>query len=215
MAACPIISTSRGGGLVATGILVLAAFFLVATHFLLAAHRQEDEQARKIALVLLLVFFATTLTLGFALGWNALKPRLSELQEGFANREQMYAAAKPMAADYPVFGTGPGTFDTLFQLYRISTETYWPAQLHNDWLETRITFGWFGCILIALAFVTVLARWFAGGGLHAGRRFMSLMWLALAGCLAHARFDFPFQIYSLLFLFLVWCAVAFNLSRRP
>ena len=214
MAACPMISTSRGGTFVATGILVLAAFLLVATHFLLVAHRQEDEQARKIALVLLLVFFATTLALGFALGWNALKPRLTELQEGFANREAMYAAAKPMAADYPVFGTGPGTFDTLFQLYRISTATYWPAQLHNDWLETRITFGWFGCALIALAFATVLARWFTRGGLHGGRRFMLLMWLALAGCLVHARFDFPFQIYSILFLFLVLCAVAFNLSRR-
>jgi O-antigen ligase len=144
-----------------------------------------------------------------------LKPRLAELQEGFANREEMYAVARPMAADYAVFGTGPGTFDTLFQLYRTSTETYWPAQLHNDWLETRITFGWLGCALIGLALVTVLARWFARGGLHGGRRFMILMWLALAGCLVHARFDFPFQIYSILFLFLVLCAVAFNLSRSP
>jgi hypothetical protein len=215
MAACPIISTSRGGAFVAVGILVLATFFLVATHFLLVAQRQEDRQARKVALILSLVFFATTLALGFAVGWNALKPRLAELLEGFANREEMYAAARPMAADYPVFGTGPGTFDNLFQLYRTSTETYWPAQLHNDWLETRITFGWLGCALIGLALVTVMARWFARGGLHGGRRFMILMWLALAGCLVHARFDFPFQIYSILFLFLVLCAVAFNLSRSP
>jgi O-antigen ligase len=215
MAACPIISTSRGGALVAAGILALAAFFLVATHFLLVAHRQEDKQARKIALVLLVVFFTTTLALGCALGWSALRPRLAQLEEGFENREEMYAAAKPMAADYPVFGTGPGTFDSVFQLYRISTETYWPAQLHNDWLETRITFGWFGFALIVLALITVLVRWFARGGLHGGRRFMILLWLALAGCLVHARFDFPFQVYSILFLFLVWCAVAFNLSRRP
>ena len=214
MAACPMISTSRGGALVTAGIIALAAFFLIATHFLMAAHRQEDGRARRITLALLLLFFSATLALGFALGWRALKPRMAQIHEGFANREEMYAAARPMAADYPVFGTGPGTFDPVFQLYRISTETYWPAQLHNDWMETRITFGSLGCVLIGLALVSVLFRWFTRGGLHGGRRFMILMWLALAGCLVHARFDFPFQIWSILFLFLVWCAIVFNLSRR-
>jgi len=153
--------------------------------------------------------------LGFAFGWKTLKPRLAQLSEGFDIRQQMYDAARPMAADYPLFGTGPGTFETVFQLYRISTDTYWPAQLHNDWLETRITFGWLGGGLIALAFGAVVLRWFARGGIHGGRRFIVLLWLALAGCLAHARYDFPFQIHSILFLFLVLCAIAFILSRRP
>ena len=43
---------------------------------------------------------------------------------------------------------------------------------------------------------------------------MLLIWLALLGCLAEARYDFPFQIYSIVFLFLTICAVIFNLSRR-
>ena len=33
------------------------------------------------------------------------------------------------------------------------------------------------------------------------------LWLALTGCLLHARFDFPLQIYSILFLFLLECAI--------
>jgi len=82
-------------------------------------------------------------------------------------------------------------------------------------LETRITFGWVGSALIALAFATVVLRWFARGGIHGGRRFVLLMWLALGGCLVHARFDFPFQMHSIVFLFLVLCATLFNLSRRP
>jgi hypothetical protein len=118
-----------------------------------------------------------------------------------------------MAADYPVFGTGPGTFETVFDLYRISTETRWPAQIHNDWLETRITFGWAGSALITLAFATVLVRWLLPGGIHGGRHFVVLTLLALAGCLAHARYDFPFQIYSILFLFLVLCAILSDLTR--
>jgi hypothetical protein len=214
MAACPIISTSRAGALVTVGIVVLAAFFLAATHFLLTARRQPDSRTRKITLACLLLFFTGALALGFGLGWKTLKPRMAQLSEGFDIREAMYDRARPMAVDYPLFGTGPGTFETVFQLYRKSTDTYWPAQLHNDWLETRITFGWFGSALIALAFVVVVLRWFARGGIHGGRRFIILIWLALAGCLVHARYDFPFQIHSIVFLFLVLCAILVNLTRR-
>ena len=215
MAGCPIISTSRGGALITVGIIALAAFFLLATHFLLAAHRQQDRRTRKITTACLVLFFGSALALGLALGWKTLKPRLAHLSEDFAGRERMYDSARPMAADYPLFGTGPGTFETVFQLYRFSMRTYWPAQLHNDWLETRITFGWLGSGLIALAFVAVVLRWFAQGGIHGGRRFIILIWLALAGCLVHARFDFPFQVHSIVLLFLVLCAVLSILTRRP
>jgi len=215
MAACPIISTSRGGALVTVGIVVLAAFFLLATHLLLAAHRQQARRTRTITLACLLLCFSGALALGYALGWKTLKPRMAHISEDFEGRERMYDRARQMAADYPLFGTGPDTFESVFQLYRISTDTYWPAQLHNDWLETRITFGWLGSGLIALALVAVVLRWFARGGIHGGRRFMILVWLALAGCLVHARFDFPFQVHSIVFLFLVLCAILSVLTRRP
>jgi O-Antigen ligase len=215
MAACPIISTSRGGALVTVAIIALATFFLVFSHFLLTAHRQSDRRTRRITVACLALFFSGALALGFALGWRTLKPRMDHISEDVQIRQKMYEKARPMAGDYPLFGTGPGTFETVFPLYRFSTETYWPAQLHNDWLETRITFGWLGSGLIALALVGVLLRWFARGGIHGGRRFIILTWLALAGCLVHARYDFPFQIYSIVLLFLVLCAILSNLTRRP
>jgi hypothetical protein len=214
MAACPIVSTSRGGALVTVGIIALAAVLLAATHWLLAAHRQPDRRARRLTLACLLLCFAGALALGFGLGWKTLKPRMARIGEDFDGRERMYDLARPMAKDYPLFGTGPGTFEPVFRFYRISTETYWPAQLHNDWLETRITFGWLGSGLIALALVTVGLRWFVPGGIHGGRRFMILIWLALVGCLVHAGFDFPFQVHSIVFLFLLLCAILSTLTRR-
>lgn len=215
MAACPIISTSRGGAIITAGILALGTFFLVASHFLFPARRGETRRAKIFTAGIVIVFCASALALGYFLGWKSLQPRMAQIEEGYEGREEMYAAARPMAADYPLFGTGPGTFETVFQLYRESTATYWPVQLHNDWLETRITFGGVGSGLIALAFLTVLSRWFVRGGIYSGRRFIILLWLALAGCLVHARYDFPFQIHSIVFLFLLWCAVLSNLSRKP
>jgi hypothetical protein len=213
MAACPIISTSRGGAFVTLGLMIFALLFLFIAHFLFPARRPEDKPGR--GLVLVFVVFLAALGAGLGLGWKALKPRLGKISEGMQGREQTYGFARPMVTDYPVYGTGPGTFEPVFQLYRKSPDTYWPAQLHNDWLETRITFGWVGSALIGLSLFTVLVRWFLpGGGIHGGRRFVGLIWLALAGCLIHARFDFPFQIYSIQFLFVIWCAMLFTLGRK-
>jgi hypothetical protein len=181
--------------------------------------RKKDAVKRILALsprtrpALLLGFCAGALVLGYAFGWKTLQPRWSQLAKDYAVRNDMSEQARQMAADYPVFGTGPGTFEAVFNLYRISTETRWPAQVHNDWLETRITFGWTGSALISLAFAMVLVRWFLPSGFHGGRRFVVLTWLALAGCLVHARYDFPFQVYSILFLFLVLCAILSDLTR--
>lgn len=213
MAACPMISASRGGTLVAAGILGLAVTFLVVTEIFAPGGREERKSRRHTA-ALLGIFLGLALTLGWYFGWASLEPRLEQLGGGFENREQMYEAAKPMAADYPLFGTGPGTFGTVFQLYLISSSTYWPEQLHNDWLETRITFGWVGLGLLLAALACVGLRWFVPGGIKGGRRFVVLIWLALVGCLMEARFDFPLQIHSLLLLFLVISAMVFDMSRR-
>lgn len=209
MAACPIISSSRGGAFVAAGLLVLSVGYLLYVNWTAPTGRRPWVTG-----LLLSLFLAGAIGLGGYFGWELLSQRLENVSAGYAGREAMFDDARPMAADYPVYGTGPGTFATVFQLYRVSHATYWPAQLHNDWLETRITFGRVGSGLVAAAFLLVLARWFLPGGIHGGRRFVVLLWLALSGCLIQARFDLPFQIYSIVLLFLLHCAILSTLSRR-
>lgn len=215
MGACPVISTARGGALVAAGMLVVVVFYLAGPIVVQAAKGRRGGTAAGGALGPLLLFAAVAVGLSWYWGWNSLAPRLEQIGAGYDFREDMYAAARPMAHDYPWFGTGPGTFATVFYLYLVSTDTYWPAQLHNDWLETRITFGWIGFGMALAALACVGARWFAPGGIQGSRKFVVLGWLSLAGCLIQARFDFPFQIHSTLFLFLVLCAILFGLSGNP
>jgi O-antigen ligase len=204
MAACPVISTSRGGAFIAFACLAVAAFLTLAA----MRHRHPAVKFG------MLLFFGVALSLGLWFGWDQLSERLTNTESGYVERDAMYETARQIARDYPLFGVGPGAFEPVFQLYRSSPDEYWPAQLHNDWLETLVTFGWAGSTLIALAFVVVLARWFFRGNLQSGWRFPALTWLALAGCLAHARFDFPLQMYSILLLFVLLCSILFALSRR-
>ena len=214
MAACPIISASRNSAGTDLALLVFAMIFFVAMNLSSSTWRREDRRARRGAAVWLGLFFVIALALGWYFGWQLLSTRMEDLRTGFANRASIYESALPMAADFPLFGSGPGTFATVFQLYLKSGSVYWPDQLHNDWLETQITFGALGLGMILWALACVGMRWFAPGGVRGGRRFVVLAWAALGGCLVQAVFDFPFQIYSILFLFLVICAMLFNLSRH-
>lgn len=202
IAAGSLVSLSRGG--VAVTILQVCAcagIFLAGGKF---------SRASRLGLGLGL---AATLGAAAYLGWDELAPRLRDsAADPLAGRSATYELAARMTVDYPWFGVGPGAFGSVFQFYRNSPEDYWPGQLHNDWLEYLITFGRLGCALLAAWFVTVLARWFRPGGIRVPWTFTALFWTALGGCLLHARFDFPLQIYSVQFVFVLLCAALFGLS---
>jgi O-antigen ligase len=202
--AAPLISMSRGG--VAVALVQIAA-----CGCLLFAGTRFNWPAR----VGIVLVFAITVAAAWYLGGEQLAGRLRDTAANpLSGREETYALAARMAQDYPWFGVGPGAFKSVFQLYRNSPSDYWPAQLHNDWMEYLITFGRIGCALLLAAGALIAARWFAPGGLRLHRSFVVFVWIALAGCLLHARFDFPLQIYSIQFVFVLLCAVLFSVTRR-
>lgn len=205
MAACPVISTSRGGALVAM------ANMLAALGIVLWAIRRESLLARGSVLGL---FLAIAVFSGY-LGWHKLAARmLTIFEDQMSRRTEIYENALPIARDFPVFGTGPGTFGSLYQLYRSSPTQGWASYVHDDWLETRITFGWVGFAVIGAMLLILFARAFGSGGLELQLEFFALGALSLVGCLMHAKFDFPFQIYSVVFLFLLLSALQFSLTPR-
>ena len=204
MAICPLVTASRGGAIVLVGNLIMAGGILMAAQW-------RKHWLTKAGLLLGL---AGVVGGGALLGWQTLAPRMEMLPEGYAEREGIFLAGHYMARDNAWFGTGPGTFETMYQLYRRNGSDFWLAQMHNDWLETLITFGRVGATPIFLTLLLVLAHWFRGGGIYGNKYFVMLLWVALGGCLIHAGFDFPFQIHSVLTLFLVLCAVLSCLTRQ-
>jgi O-antigen ligase len=203
--ACPVISASHGGAVITT-VLTVGALGV-----LLAANWHAALPAR----LAMLVPFVLGLALVLYLGW-------SQFQQGFLNaftddlgdRLEIHQNARRMAVDHPVFGTGPGSFSALYHLYRADTKHAWAVYAHNDWLETIITFGWIGFGLVFLMLAHVFARWWIRDGIGCRGDVTGLIWLALAGCLFHARFDFPLQIYSVLLLFLLLCCVCCCVGRE-
>ncbi|MBI3416894.1 MAG: O-antigen ligase family protein [Verrucomicrobia bacterium] len=141
-------------------------------------------------------------------------PRRRFVPEDMTGRTTIYRNARKMAREFPVFGTGPATFASIYRMYRETPRQEWAAYAHDDWLETRITYGWVGFGLFTAAFVLVVLHWFGNAGIPTSRLFAAMLGLSLLGCLVHARFDFPFQIHSVAFLFVLVCALLCSCSRK-
>lgn len=198
MASCPVISTSRGGAIIS------ALSLLVCLGVVLRTLRRENRWLR----FGIVGVFAAIVALSVSLGWEPLSKRMRTLiEDQMSQRTEIYENALPIARDFPLYGTGAGTFGSVYQLYRQDPSQKWAAYLHDDWLETLVTLGWVGFGLVLLMLAALCLRAFGRGGIQLPVSFLVLLWTALGGCLLHAKFDFPFQIYSVLFLFLLLCAV--------
>lgn len=210
MASCPLIATSRGGTLI---LLVL----LVGSLLVLASAREAETKRGIWGRLVVAGMFFLVLALGWFVGGKDLRFRFSTVfEDKLSNRIAVYEVADRMAAEAGWFGTGAETFTGLFSLYRTNPDDLdWHAFAHNDWIETRITFGWIGLGMIVALLVLLPVIWATGRGLRAPREFTLLLGLSLAGVLLHARFDFPFQMFSLLFLFLLLVVAGLATAGRP
>ncbi len=191
-----VLTQSKAGVLILVLQLAAVAFLL-----LFLARRQSGE---KLAVALLLV---SVLGVGGWLGGRALTARFLSVDLGdLSGRKLIYEDARRMVEDFKLFGSGAETFAPLYYFYR-NKNPIWDAYVHNDYLETLITFGLVGFGIIVFTFVSIWLMPFFGNGVPAPPEFIVLIGLAMTGIMAHARYDLPFQIYSLHFEFVVLCAL--------
>ncbi len=197
MMAVPIVSTSRGGALV----LVMLVFGVVAV----VALQRKVSRGVRFGLGGALV---AALALGWILGGEAQKRRFATVfDDQLSGRVEIYKTAHNMAREFGWRGSGAGTFLPLNVLYREDLEEKWQGYVHDDWLETRVTLGTVGLGLAVLLAGLLAAHWFTSTGPLPPAVFPLFTAAALLGMMVHAKFDFPFQIQSLRFMFLVIAAV--------
>jgi hypothetical protein len=125
IAVCPLVSLSRAGAMVT---ILCAA--VTGTLLVLQATRRQRRRTLAIVGGCVIVIGTGALLMD---GGELAKRFRSASADLMSGREKTYELAAKMAADFPMLGTGPGSFEAVFQLYRSSMEDYWPAQLHNDW----------------------------------------------------------------------------------
>jgi O-antigen ligase len=147
-------------------------------------------------------------------GWGgeAMMARFRSEDLGkMSGRKLIYEDTARMAEDFAVFGSGAETFAPLYYFYR-KKDPQWNAYVHDDYLETRVTFGTVGFVIILMIFLAVWLVPFFGNGIPAPPEIFLLIGVAMVGILIHAKFDLPFQIYSIHSQFVLLCAVLTSLK---
>lgn len=200
MAIVPLMSLSRAGAIVG-GAAIIAAVFVV-----LRGGRQRDKRTLAVSSLLGLAAL-----LGGGLEWEHLAKRFDSSTLD-PSRLEIWRNTWQAFTDTPVFGTGPGTFSSAYSFYW-SGNNQGTAQAHNDWLELLMTFGIAGSVLVLTAALLLLLA-HRSGRICLGKAFPKFIYIALGSCLLYAAVDFPLTIYSILFLFIVECAVLSCVSLR-
>lgn len=204
MAICPLVALSRACAVVSAGMMALCLLVILVLEW-------RSGWGVKVAVSLA---FLGVLYVGLDIGIFDLQKRLGNLNVDYRVREEICQKSWPIAHEHPWFGTGPGTFATIYQLYLTSSTDIWFAQVHNDWLETLVTFGRVGSGILAVGLLLVLIRGLFQRGIRLGVGFHLFYWIAFLGLAVEARFDFPLQVYSILFLFVLLGSVLTCVTRR-
>lgn len=127
---------------------------------------------------------------------------------GLGGRSIIYEDVRQMLERYPPWlGAGPGTFANLYKVHLGDPTATDAWYVHDDYLETRFTYGRLGAWLVYLLLAATVMPVLLPGGLRLPRYFTLCLLTGLGGALVHARFDFVFQTHALLFLAVLLCSV--------
>jgi len=197
---------SRGGNLIAA--LQIAAIIVW-------AWRQRDRLPRHLGMGLLLTTLAG-IGLGAWTGWEKGWSRFQTIvSDRLSGRIDTYARGLRMRQEFDPWGSGADSFHRLHGLYVPLGSTKWDGYMHNDWLETWVTYGSVGALLLLGLGGAVVWRWRTGPHLPLNRNLPFFVALPLSGLLIHAFADLPFQIYSLHLTFVVLLAFGVLLRTGP
>lgn len=154
-------------------------------------------------------------------GVEKLAERMQETSAGDVElREEPARYALNLVKDYPVFGSGPGSFYATFPRYRApSIEAYFDYA-HNDYIQFACESGLLGLAIIGTFVVmtlgaALLAQWRRRDPLMRGMSFACIM--GVTSLLIHSWVDFNLQIPANATYFMVLCAlgwISLHFDRR-
>jgi O-antigen ligase len=225
MGVATVVSLSRGGMLSMLGGLTFTSLMS-----LLALRKRRSEEPRSVnphhrLLVLTRMGLGVLVLVVILLGifWVGVDPVLDRLavssltgqvepgrQTLYSSRGFIWTDTLKLIADYPLLGTGLGSYPVAFAKYSQSDSAYFPIeQSHNDYLQILADAGFVGGAL-AIWFLVSLFRSFARGVRHPDPRLAALVLGAGGGVFAllvHTIFDFNLQIPSNSLMFLLLAAI--------
>jgi O-antigen ligase len=208
MSASLFLSSSRGGAMSFLGQLLFLTFLL------------RLAGARRLLSFSNLVIFGVLLCLvslfAFWLGAGGLLDRVSSLsnpdgEQVYHGRLSVWSATLRIAKDFPLAGTGLGTFPFVYPVYKSENTDLKYTEAHNDYLQIFSETGMIGAGLLLLFGILAMGKALRLIRRAGPRSLTAIRIGALTSCfglLLHSVTDFNLQIPSNALLFFVLAAIA-------
>lgn len=197
------------------------AFFAALTLVGIYALFADKKRSRGLSILVVSMIIIDLLIVSSWFGLDKVQQRLTETSLAQEGRDEVVIDASVIVADFPIAGTGGGSFYSVFPSYKKADVYAFYDQAHNDYLQTLIEYGFVGFICLAaivtLCFISAVAAIRKRkSSLYKGAAFASLM--AIIGMLIHMTVDFPLQAAANASYFVVFLAIALmssvNVSTR-
>jgi putative inorganic carbon (HCO3(-)) transporter len=198
-----------------------AAFFAALTLVSIYALFVDKNRSKGLSILVISMIIIDLLIVSSWFGLDKVQDRLAATSLSKETRDEVVIDASVIIADYPIMGSGGGSFYSVFPSYKKADVFAFYDQAHNDYLQTLVEYGFvsFSCLvaIVLLCFFTaavVIKK--RNNAMYKGAAFASLM--AIIGMLIHMSVDFPLQAPANASYFIVFLALALvsnaNLSMR-
>ncbi|UUM33081.1 O-antigen ligase family protein [Vibrio japonicus] len=180
----------------------------------LAIYRSKP---RALTLLIVSVLAVDTLVVGTLFGLDKVKQRIVESSVEVESRDQVVVWSLDIIKDYPLTGTGMGSFYTVFPGYSKADVGFYD-HAHNDYIQFAVEAGvpatlMLGAMVIYALYLSMKTQYIRRSRTMKGLAFGSL--IAILGMLIHISVDFNLQPMANALTFLFVLFVCFSTSILP
>lgn len=139
-----ILTASRGG------IISIAIALIIMNLLLCIKYRRVVWIFLSLAISCLIIIYGTYI------GLDRTLKSFQNIEVSFWIRNEISHASLELINEYPLFGTGLGTFEEVFRKVQCSLYNTVIDHAHNDWIELWVETGLIGLLLVISSFLMIL-----------------------------------------------------------
>ncbi|MFT5277099.1 MAG: putative inorganic carbon (HCO3(-)) transporter [Glaciecola sp.] len=191
------------------------AFFVSMTIVGIMALIVMRQRSKGLTILIISMFVIDLVIVSAWFGLDKVQLRLTETSLQQESRDEVIRDALPMVLDYPLTGTGAGSFYSTFPAYKTTDVHSFYDHAHNDFLQMTIEYGIPSSAILALLVVFAFYKSLRAmrkrrNSIFKGTSFTCCM--VIIGMLLHMTVDFPLQAFANASYFVIFLALSTIIS---